>query len=63
MSDFVGSAHDAIGQLQSRIRRLDESNARLAQALRQVVEARHEPERLQDVIDKAEAEIKRAQAL
>ncbi len=61
MSGFVGSAHDAVGQLQARVQRLDESNARLLRALQQVVTARHDPKQLQRAIDTAEAEIARAQ--
>lgn len=61
MSGFVGSAHDAIGQLQSQVERLDESNERLLRALQEVVEARDDPDRLQVAIDTAEAEIALAQ--
>lgn len=60
MSGFVGSAHDAIGQLQSQVRRLRESNERLLRALQQVVDARHDLDLIQDALDKAEAEIARA---
>lgn len=61
MSGFVGSAHDAIGQLQAQVERLEESNGRLLRALQQVVEARDDPEALQVAIDTAEAEIALAQ--
>ena len=61
MSGFVGSAHDAVGQLQSQVRRLRESNERLLRALQQVVDARHDLDLIQDALDKAEAEIARAQ--
>ena len=61
MSGFVGSAHDAIGQLQAQVQRLGDSNERLLRALQAVVDARHDPDRLQDAIDKAEAEIALAQ--
>ena len=60
MSGFVGSAHDAIGQLQSQVRTLRESNERLLRALQQVVDARHDLDLIQDALDKAEAEIARA---
>ena len=60
MSGFVGSAHDAIGQLQSQVRTLRESNERLLRALQQVVDARHDPALIQEALDKAEAEIARA---
>ena len=60
MSGFVGSAHDAIGQLQTQVRTLRESNERLLRTLQQVVDARHDPDRIQDALDKAEAEIARA---
>lgn len=60
MSGFVGSAHDAVGQLQAEVQRLRDGNERLIRALRQVVEARHEPERLQDALDAAEAALARA---
>lgn len=60
MSGFVGSAHDAIGQLQSQVRKLRESNERLLRALQQVVDARHDLDLIQDALDKAEAEIARA---
>ena len=61
MSDFVGSAHDAVGQLLAQVQRLDDSNARLIRAVQAVVEARHDPDRLQSAIDKAETEIALAQ--
>ena len=60
MSGFVGSAHDAIGQLQSQVRTLRESNERLLRALQQVVDARHDLDLIQEALDKAEAEIARA---
>jgi len=60
MSGFVGSAHDAVGQLQSEVQRLRDGNERLIRALRQVVETRHDSERLQDALDAAEQEIARA---
>ncbi len=60
MSGFVGSAHDAVGQLQSEVQRLRDGNERLIRALRQVLEARHDPDRLQASLDAAEAEIARA---
>lgn len=60
MSGFVGSAHDAIGQLQSQVRKLNESNERLLRALQGVVAARHDLDLIQDALDKAEAEIARA---
>ena len=60
MSGFVGSAHDAVGQLQAEVQRLRDGNDRLIQVLRQVVEARHDAERLQGVLDTAEQEIARA---
>lgn len=60
MSGFVGSAHDAIGQLQTQVRRLRDGNERLIRVLRQVVEARKDPERLETALDAAEAEIARA---
>ena len=60
MSGFVGSAHDAIGQLQARVQRLSDDNTRLIGALRQIVEARDDPARLQETIDAAEAAIARA---
>ena len=61
MSGFVGSAHDAIGQLQAQVERLEDSNGRLQRALQAVIDARHDPGRLQEAIDKAEAEIALAQ--
>lgn len=61
MSGFVGSAHDAIGQLQTHVKGLQESNERLLKALREVVAARHDLDLIQDALDKAEAEIARAQ--
>lgn len=60
MSGFVGSAHDAIGQLRSQVERLGDDNARLIRALRQIVGARDDPARLQETIDVAEAEVARA---
>ena len=60
MSGFVGSAHDAIGQLQSQVRTLRDSNERLLRALQQVVDARHDLDLIQEALDKAEAEIARA---
>ena len=60
MSGFVGSAHDAIGQLQSQVKGLRESNERLLRALQQVVDARHDLDLIQDALDNAEAEIARA---
>ncbi len=60
MSGFVGSAHDAIGQLQSQIRGLQDDNARLIRALREIVESRHDPARLQGALVAGEAEIARA---
>lgn len=60
MSGFIGSAHDAIGQLQSQVERLSDDNARLIRALRQIVESRHDPARLHEAIDAAEPEIARA---
>ena len=60
MSGYFGSAHDAVGQLQSEIQRLRDSNERLIRALQQAVAARHEPSRLQGALDKAEKEIARA---
>ena len=61
MSGFVGSAHDAVGQLQSQVHKLRESNERLLRALQEVVDARHDLDLIQDTLDKAEAEIARAQ--
>lgn len=60
MSGFVGSAHDAVSQLQSEVQRLRDGNERLIRALRQVIEARHDPAQLQDALDAAEQEIARA---
>ena len=60
MSGFVGSAHDAIGQLQSQVKTLRESNERLLRTLQEVVDARHDLDLIQDALDKAEAEITRA---
>lgn len=60
MSGFVGSAHDAVGQLQAEVQRLRDGNDRLIRVLRQAVEARHDAERLQGVLDTAEQEIARA---
>lgn len=60
MSGFVGSAHDAVGQLQAEVQRMRDGNDRLIRVLRQVVEARHDAERLQGFLDTAEQEIARA---
>ena len=60
MSGFVGSAHDAVGQLQAEVQRMRDGNDRLIRVLRQVVEARHDAQQLQDALDTAEQEIARA---
>ena len=60
MSGFVGSAHDAIGQLQTQVKGLRDSNERLLRALQEVVAARHDLDLIQDALDKAEVEIARA---
>lgn len=57
MSGFVGSAHDAVGQLQSQVQMLRDQNERLIRALRQVVEARHDQASLRGALDTAAAEL------
>ena len=60
MSGFVGSAHDAVGQLQAEVQRLRDDNARLIRALQKNVAARDDPHRLEQAIGEAETGITRS---